>query len=193
MDDASLPQDQNIGGDPMGSDPNGMGGDPMGSDPNGMGGDQMGSDPNGMGGDQMGGDPNGMDEDPMGDNGDEGVDDEKVKYGTSIFKGLTPDNQDAAIAYMQSMEDREDDNANNEQNSEEMPQDGEIPQDDGQGDAEQGQPLMEIVLTKHQVKKLSEELMQTDTKNNERDERLPLDKKQSKGMKKSPFNSPKFN
>ena len=207
MDDASLSQDQgmNMGGDPsMGSDPN-MGGDPgMGGDPS-MGGDPMGGDPNAMGGDPMGGDPMGgdpmgdepMDDEPMdGEDFDENPDsseDEKVKYGTSIFKGLSPQNQDTAIAYMQSMENTEGDGSESPVgDSQGATEDGGMPQDD-QGGAEQGQPLMEMILTKKQVKKLSEALMQTDTENNERDNRKPLDKKQSKGGSKSPFNSPKFN
>ena len=198
MGDASLFQDQGMD---TGGDPNAMGGEPM--DDAQMGGDPnaMNDEPNAMGGEPMDGGP--MGDEPMGDEpmGDEPMDgegfdenpdsseDEKVNYGTSIFKGLSPQNQDAAIAYMQSMEDT--DGNGDEGGSQEGAEDEGIPQD-GQGDEEQGQPLMEVILTKKQVKKLSETLMQTDTKNNERDNRKPLNDKQSKGSTKSPFNSPKF-
>lgn len=206
MGDASLPQDPNIGMDAqaggdtmMGGEPNAMDSDPNmgGEDPNAMGDNMMGGDPNAMGDEPMGEDPNAMGDEPMSDEpmdgeNPEGDGDEKVEYGTSIFKGLTSDNQDAAIAYMKSMEDREDNNADMG-NGSDVPENGGLPQDDGQGGGEQGAPLMEVVFTKKQVKKISENLMQQDTENNDRDEREPLDKKQSKGNSKSPFNAPKFN
>lgn len=201
MGDASLYQDQGMdnGGDPNAMsggqmDDAQMGGDPnaMNDDPNAMGGGPMDGGPMGdepMGDEPMGDEP--MSDEPMdGEGFDENPDsseDEKVNYGTSIFKGLSPQNQDAAIAYMQSMEDT--DGNGDEDSSQEGAEDEGIPQD-GQGDEEQGQPLMEVILTKKQVKKLSETLMQTDTKNNERDNRKPLNDKQSKGSPKSPFNSP---
>ena len=207
MGDASLPQDPNMGMEqPMGNDP--MGGpmnDPMGGDEGiGMdgGADTMGNDPSmGDNTDQMGDETmdNGpMDDEPMDseptDENPESSDDEKVEYGTSIFKGLSPENQDTAIAYMKSMENAEDGGEENGGGQDGLPptDDGGM-QQDGQGDAEQGQPLMEVILTKHQIKKLSENLMQSDSENNDRDDRKPFGKKQSKGNNKSPFNSPKFN
>ena len=167
MDDASLSQDPNMGMDPnMGADPM-MGGDPnMGMGPN-MGSDpNMGMDPN-MGGDQMmgGEDPNAMDTNTEG--GDDTM---------SIINKLTDTDKEAVRKYAQSMIARD-----------ETQQDGDMGMD-----GEQQQMMEQVIFTKKQLNTIKENFGPSQDELMKKDDRKELPKKQSSGIKNSPFSPPKF-
>lgn len=156
--DASLSQDPSMVMDPtaMGADQTAQGTDPM----------SMGADPTAQGADPMAAGGDGTD---MGDNGSG---DEKVQYGTSIFQGLSPENQDAAIAYMQSMEDSE---GNADENG------------------EQQQPMMEqVIFTKKQINAIKENFGPSQDELMKKPDRKELPKKQTRSVKNSPFSPPMF-
>ena len=150
----------------MGMDPN-MGADPMmGGEPNMGGGPNMGMDPNIDGGQMMGGeDPN-----TIGPNA-EGDDDTM-----SIINKLTDTDKEAVRKYAQSMIARD-----------ETQQDGDMGMDGGQ------QQMMEqVIFTKKQLNTINENFGPSQDELMKKDDRKELPKKQSSGIKNSPFSPPKF-
>ena len=168
-----------MGGDPsMGGDPNAMDGDPSmgGGDTNDMGGDpSMDDDPNEMGGDpSMDGEPNEMGGDPSMDGEPSNAENDDTM---SIINQLSDTDKEAVRKYAESMLSRDETKSDGES----IEMDGEQP------------PMMEqVIFTKKQIKKINENLLQTTDDSDCRDERKPLDKRQSKISKKSPFSQPKF-
>lgn len=150
----------------MGMDPN-MGADPMmDGDQNMGGGPNMGMDQN-MGGDQMmgGEDPNAMD--PNTEGGDDTM---------SIINKLSDTDKEAVRKYAQSMIARD-----------ETQQDGDMGMDGGQ------QQMMEqVIFTKKQLNAIKENFGPSQDELMKKDDRKELPKKQSSGIKNSPFSPPKF-
>ena len=176
---------------PMG--PNGPEGDPAGAPMDGP----MGGPDGGMGGDVPPGgdgqlDPNmgepGMGEEPPMDGPEgEGEDDSTM----SLFNQLSDEDKEAARGYIESMLSR-DEESGPAAGGEEQPMGGPDamggPNDMG-GDPNAA-PMMEVVFTKKQLNKLSENLITTEPE--DRREKS-VEKKKGNGLaKKSPFNSPKF-
>ena len=163
---------------PINDDPNAMGGDPsMGGDPNAMDGDPSmgGGDTNDMGGDpSMDDDPNEMGGDPSMDGEPSNAENDDTM---SIINQLSDTDKEAVRKYAESMLSRDETKSDGES----IEMDGEQP------------PMMEqVIFTKKQIKKINENLLQTTDDSDCRDERKPLDKRQSKISKKSPFSQPKF-
>lgn len=176
-----------MAGGAMGADPNaGMGMDPMaGGDPNAAGSDPnaMGADPNAAADPNAGmdpnADPNAMGADPMAGGEAEGGDDSTM----SIFNQLSPDDKEAARAYMESMLAR-DETQGADDGMQGLGEPAPAPDQAGQG------VMMEI--TKGRLKKVQQRL--NETFRGQEDERKKSGEQKkvhaTKGGKKSPFSSP---
>jgi hypothetical protein len=176
-----------MAGGAMGADPNaGMGMDPMaGGDPNAAGSDPntMGADPNAAADPNAGmdpnADPNAMGADPMAGGEAEGGDDSTM----SIFNQLSPDDKEAARAYMESMLAR-DETQGADDGMQGLGEPAPAPDQAGQG------VMMEI--TKGRLKKVQQRLHETfRSQEDDKDETDRKQKKVKKNVgKKSPFDSP---